>query len=130
MQLQSYLDHPSHGFEEDPDRLVGAVRLTSHQLARLAHALSDDLEHLHQRLAHHEAVLELLVQDPSADATERHRMRQAAEQDLRSIEETNRAVASIDDGTYGTCTGCGRRIPFERLEALPTTQRCVACPET
>jgi RNA polymerase-binding transcription factor DksA len=33
----------------------------------------------------------------------------------------------LDAGTYGTCQGCGRPIPSERLAALPSTTTCVAC---
>ncbi len=32
-------------------------------------------------------------------------------------------------GALGTCERCGRRIPAERLEARPTSLRCVGCAE-
>lgn len=37
------------------------------------------------------------------------------------------ALQRIDDGTYGTCTNCGKPIGQERLEALPWTDRCIDC---
>lgn len=37
------------------------------------------------------------------------------------------AEARLDDGTYGTCTGCGSPISAERLEALPAAATCVTC---
>lgn len=43
------------------------------------------------------------------------------------LAEVDAAVARLDDGTYGTCEGCGRPIARERLAALPTARRCVAC---
>lgn len=40
------------------------------------------------------------------------------------LEDINTALHAIADGTYGICTECGRDIPFERLEAVPTADRC------
>lgn len=37
------------------------------------------------------------------------------------------ALERIDAGTYGLCERCGREIPFERLEAVPSTFLCVDC---
>ena len=35
------------------------------------------------------------------------------------------ALARLDDGTYGVCVDCGRRIPDARLEVRPEAARCV-----
>ncbi|MDC3417058.1 TraR/DksA C4-type zinc finger protein [Aquibacillus salsiterrae] len=45
-----------------------------------------------------------------------------AEQELKDIKA---ALAAIDQGTYGKCEVCGADIPFDRLEVIPTTLRCV-----
>ena len=37
------------------------------------------------------------------------------------------ALKRIDDGTYGTCTNCGRPIARDRLEALPWAELCIDC---
>jgi DnaK suppressor protein len=37
------------------------------------------------------------------------------------------ALNRMDTGTYGKCERCGREIPFERLEAIPTASLCVNC---
>lgn len=37
------------------------------------------------------------------------------------------ALARIDNGTYGICTGCGEPIGRARLEAQPTATTCIAC---
>lgn len=42
----------------------------------------------------------------------------------KELEDINEALHAIEEGTYGFCTECGRDIPFERLEAIPTTDRC------
>ena len=35
------------------------------------------------------------------------------------------ALERMDDGTYGTCTVCGQKIPDERLEAVPYATLCL-----
>lgn len=37
------------------------------------------------------------------------------------------ALGRIDDGTYGTCTNCGKQIAPERLEARPWADLCIDC---
>jgi DnaK suppressor protein len=39
----------------------------------------------------------------------------------------DRALAKLDEGTYGICEGCGRPIPEKRLEAMPESVTCVEC---
>jgi DnaK suppressor protein len=41
--------------------------------------------------------------------------------------EIDAALSRIDDGTYGTCVGCGNEIPLGRLEAHPTAALCIDC---
>lgn len=43
---------------------------------------------------------------------------------LYSVDE---ALKRIQDGTYGSCTQCGKQIPKKRLDALPHTELCIAC---
>ena len=48
--------------------------------------------------------------------------------DLKTtIEQIDLALARIDEGTYGRCTGCQAEIPEERLEIRPFARTCVAC---
>jgi RNA polymerase-binding transcription factor DksA len=44
--------------------------------------------------------------------------------ELRAIELARKKMSS---GTYGTCVSCGYDIPFERLQAIPTAERCAPC---
>lgn len=37
------------------------------------------------------------------------------------------AMESMADGTYGSCTDCGKSIPVARLDALPYAIRCFDC---
>ncbi len=43
------------------------------------------------------------------------------------LREIDAALGRIDDGTFGTCTRCGKPIGEERLEAMPYVTLCIEC---
>ena len=43
------------------------------------------------------------------------------------LERTERALAKLDEGSYGTCDVCGTQIPQPRLQAMPESVLCVTC---
>lgn len=43
------------------------------------------------------------------------------------LARTERALAKLDEGTYGTCDSCAGPIAPARLHALPDSVLCVAC---
>lgn len=45
----------------------------------------------------------------------------------RALADVERALERLDTGVYGRCERCGGGIGEERLAALPSTTRCVAC---
>lgn len=45
------------------------------------------------------------------------------------LEQVNHALSSIEQGTYGNCERCGRKIDEARLETLPYTSLCISCKE-
>jgi RNA polymerase-binding protein DksA len=45
----------------------------------------------------------------------------------QTVDEIEKALARMDDGTYGYCEVCGDRIPVPRLEAIPWADQCVKC---
>jgi DnaK suppressor protein len=48
----------------------------------------------------------------------------------RVLARTERAVAKLDDGSYGMCDVCGDLIPAGRLRALPDVVLCLRCAES
>ena len=58
---------------------------------------------------------------------ERERDLQLAGQARAAIEEIDRALGKITNGTYGICERCNQPIPKARLKALPYAALCVAC---
>lgn len=45
----------------------------------------------------------------------------------REIASVKRALARIEDGTYGECVRCGAEISPGRLEARPEAALCIDC---
>jgi len=43
----------------------------------------------------------------------------------QTLEQINRALGKLDDGTYGTCERCGKPIGEERLRARPWATLCI-----
>jgi RNA polymerase-binding protein DksA len=43
------------------------------------------------------------------------------------LADIDAALKRVEEGTYGTCTNCGKPIPEERLEARPWATLCIEC---
>ncbi|MGI9197753.1 MAG: TraR/DksA family transcriptional regulator [Candidatus Nanopelagicales bacterium] len=67
------------------------------------------------------------VGDGTSIAVERLTQVAAHEQMLQQAEEVERALAKVDEGTYGLCDSCGAEIPEGRLEIHPWATLCVPC---
>jgi len=67
------------------------------------------------------------IGDHTADALETRRNVAAADTLRLQQAEVRRALAKLDEGSYGRCDACGGAIGPERLEALPWAAECVGC---
>ncbi len=45
------------------------------------------------------------------------------------LDKIEKALAKIEDGTFGNCEECGEEITMKRLEARPETSLCIRCKE-
>jgi DnaK suppressor protein len=86
------------------------------------------------------ATLTTVTRDPSATIGFGKRVGEGTNEAISRIErvaqadaltatlaDVERALAKLDEGTYGICDRCGKTISEERLEARPWTALCVAC---
>jgi DnaK suppressor protein len=86
------------------------------------------------------AVLTKVTRDPSAtigfgkrvgEGTNEaiSRIERVAQADVlaATLEDVDRALEKLDEGTYGICDRCGAPISEERLEARPWTSLCMSC---
>src|SRR5215207_9136610 len=105
-----------------------------------ADAIRTAIERRRDELRAELATLTRVTRDPSATIGLGKRVGEGTNEAISRIErvaqadaltatlaDVERALAKLDDGTYGICDRCGALIPEERLEARPWTSRCVAC---
>src|SRR5436190_23709334 len=52
---------------------------------------------------------------------------QLAELEARELNQIERALTRIKQGTYGVCELCQGKIPVARLNALPYSTTCIDC---
>ncbi|WP_435222025.1 TraR/DksA C4-type zinc finger protein [Streptomyces sp. Tue6028] len=88
--------------------------------------------HLHearQRLEHarNSRLAQLQALDVTGQTSDDYLLSEQKAAMKRALKEIEGAFARIANGTYGTCLGCAKPIPAERLEILPYTRFCVAC---
>lgn len=43
------------------------------------------------------------------------------------IRKIKKALDGLEDGSYGICELCGKKISIERLKARPVTTHCIKC---
>lgn len=67
--------------------------------------------------------------DAAAESMERERAALMASEEGRRLVEVDRALDRLtrDPDAFGVCRSCGDEIMYERLEALPSTDLCIAC---
>ncbi len=88
----------------------------------LTNNIKAGLEEIENQEGHHLADLEDIddVQDNDA-------VFEVVNNASATLEQIERALAMIEEGTYGICEECGEPIPLERLKALPFATQCVKC---
>jgi RNA polymerase-binding protein DksA len=65
--------------------------------------------------------------DSGQVAAEQGENRALVNQLAETLDEVERALAKLDEGTYGSCENCGKPIGEARLEAMPATRFCIDC---
>ncbi|MBM7706474.1 YteA family regulatory protein [Chryseomicrobium aureum] len=63
--------------------------------------------------------------DNATDLTDQHTQQALDRHEEEELESIDVALQAMDEGTYGTCAVCGKEIPIERLEIVPTALTCV-----
>lgn len=67
------------------------------------------------------------VGDGTTEAVERLNTVAAADGLAAILRDVERALAKLDEGSYGVCDRCGATVAPERLEARPWSVLCVRC---
>jgi RNA polymerase-binding protein DksA len=65
--------------------------------------------------------------DIASDDIDRKMIEALGSQDLKRLKLIDSALTRIQQGKYGLCVKCGKRIPQDRLEAIPYALMCIEC---
>ena len=67
------------------------------------------------------------VADIASDNIDRKMIEAIGSQELKRLKLIESALTRISQGKYGYCIKCEKRIPQDRLEAIPYALMCVGC---
>ena len=92
--------------------------------------LEDEQAHLQTQLTELDHTeVETTFDDNFADsgqvAAEQGENRALASQLRDQLDDVERALTKLDDGSYGSCEVCSKPIEPARLEAMPATRFCI-----
>jgi RNA polymerase-binding protein DksA len=65
--------------------------------------------------------------DAASDDIDRKMIEALGAVEMKRFKAIDNAIARIRTGKYGLCVKCGKRIPQDRLEAIPYALLCVEC---
>jgi len=65
--------------------------------------------------------------DVASDDIDRKMIEAIGAHELKRLRMIESALARIQQGKYGICIKCGKKIPHERLEAIPYALMCIDC---
>ena len=65
--------------------------------------------------------------DIASDDMDRKMLEAIGTQELKRLKLIESALTRIKQGKYGHCIKCGRRIPQDRLIAIPYAIMCIEC---
>jgi DnaK suppressor protein len=130
---------PAHaGAAAVPDTVGEPEKWTRGEMAELRSELLADVERLRSEIdaARHERESLLIdygdgAGEDQADAGtktfEREHEMSLANNALDMLQQDERALSRLEDGSYGQCESCGRLIGKARLQAFPRATLCMTC---
>ena len=65
--------------------------------------------------------------DIASDDIDRKMIEAIGSQELKRLKLIDSALTRIKQGKYGLCIKCGKRIPSDRLQAIPYALMCIEC---
>ena len=68
--------------------------------------------------------------DVAADDIDRKTLETLGSKDVKRLRLIDSALSRIKNERYGVCMRCNKKIPKERLEAIPYALMCIDCKST
>ncbi|WP_100330700.1 TraR/DksA C4-type zinc finger protein [Bacillus xiapuensis] len=113
-----------------PEQLLAFESQLTQEKAEAEKRLQDNHHFDLERGHYHDSMGELSSYDnhPADEGTalyERGKDLALNEHEERALDDINKALEAIKNGTYGECAICGKDIAPERLKAVPSTLYCI-----
>jgi len=109
--------------------LTEGALLAAHQ--RLETELGEIEKELSELGAEPDGSIQVSLDEGFADAaqatSERANVLSLVEGLRNRLQDVRSALVRLERGVYGKCERCGKDIPPERLEAVPTARLCISC---
>jgi len=67
--------------------------------------------------------------DVATDNYDREFNLDLASNEQKLVNSIDDALVRVEDGTYGKCEACEKKIPVERLKIVPYAKMCISCQE-
>jgi DnaK suppressor protein len=114
------------GKEMEPDELRRALLAERERLDREVKEFESDMADSLDRSSGESAYDQHMAE--MASVTLEREIDLALEDSVRSaLAKIDRAIAKLEEGTYGRCDTCGRPIGEDRLTAAPYATLCLDC---
>lgn len=65
--------------------------------------------------------------DIAADDFDRKTLEALGAQEMNRLKSIEAALGRLENGHFGVCLSCSKKIPRERLEAMPYAVLCIDC---
>jgi DnaK suppressor protein len=109
----------------DPGRARQLLEAERHRLQRLRDEQSENLQQAEKDSSGELSSFDQHPGDLGTDTFEREKDLSIVEQLDAQLEDVERALHRLQEGTYGRCEVDGQPIPDERLEVVPAARYCV-----
>jgi len=100
---------------------------TQTDIPRLERTRQEVLHEMENLRADLHNMAEPSADEADVDAYEREKTWALLQRLQQKQESLDRAIKSVQNGTYGICEGCGQRIDPARLDILPEATLCLNC---
>jgi len=93
----------------------------------IQHIADDNLKTSQRDAAGDLSAYSLHMADMATDNYDREFSLRLADNEQKTVDRIDAALEKIDNGTFGVCELCGKKISKARLKVVPYAELCVPC---
>ena len=98
-------------------------------LQGLSHITNETLKKSHREASGDLSGYSYHMADMASDVSQQDLLLKLASSERELLLSIDEALRRIDDGEYGFCLSCKKKISKTRLKAMPKASHCLACQE-